>query len=106
MSNRKRTFTNAVAAVIALGTLVPAAASARFDLNPAPAPTSGPNAATQVVRESRGGFDWGDAGIGAAGGVGASLIAIVGGMGLASRRSQRRATLPLCGIWGTAISKS
>jgi len=87
MSRNTRTFRAAVTAAVAVATIAPAAASARFDLNPyVPLPTPAP--AVPVVRES-GGFDWGDAGIGAAAGVGASILAVGGSLTTKSRRSRR-----------------
>jgi hypothetical protein len=75
---------------LVLGAIVPAAASARLELNPLPArttPSSQP--AVQIVRVSApGGFDWGDAGIGAAGALGLSMVALGGGLVIAARRSR------------------
>jgi hypothetical protein len=82
---------------LALGAIVPAGASARLDLNPPQArttPSSRP--AVEIVRVSApGGFDWGDAGIGAAGALGLSMLA-VGGRGVitARRQSTRRPSSP------------
>ena len=70
---------------LALGAIVPAAASARLELNPRPARTTPSQPAVQIVRVSApGGFDWGDAGIGAAGALGLSTLAI--GSGTRDRR--------------------
>ena len=73
---------------LALGAIAPAAASARLELNPPPAGTTpSPQPAVQIVRVSApGGFDWGDAGIGAAGAFGLSMLAIGGGLVIAARR--------------------
>jgi hypothetical protein len=60
-----------------LGAIAPAAASARFELNPPQSGTTPSQPAVQIVRVSApGGFDWGDAGIGAAGALGLSTLAI------------------------------
>ena len=44
-----------------------------------------------IVRVSgaKGGFDWGDAGIGAAGALGLSLVALAGGLAVSQRRARR-----------------
>ncbi|HEY1778624.1 MAG TPA: hypothetical protein VGG41_20885 [Solirubrobacteraceae bacterium] len=42
-----------------------------------------------VEASSDGGFDWGDAGIGAAGGVGLSMILVGSGLALSDRRGRR-----------------
>jgi len=85
MSHHRRTFRTATTAALALVAIAPAAASARFDNNPVYFHPTGPAPAVRVVHAS-GGFDWGDAGIGAAGGAGVSLLAIAGAAGMASRR--------------------
>jgi hypothetical protein len=75
---------------LALGAIAPAAASARLDLNPPVATTtSSPQPAVQIVHVSApGGFDWGDAGIGAAGALGLSTLAIGGGLVIAGKQRQ------------------
>ena len=84
-----------LALTLMLGAIVPDAASARLELNPRPArttPSSQP--AVQIVRVSApGGFDWGDAGIGAAGALGLSMGALGGGLVIAARRSQTPARI-------------
>jgi hypothetical protein len=80
-----------LALTLALGAIAPAAASAGGELNhPAPTATrsSAPSAQIVLVR-APGGFHWGDAGIGAAGGLGLSLLAIGGGLGIAQRHGRR-----------------
>jgi hypothetical protein len=53
----------------------------------------GPIASTPAVivrvSSAKSGFDWGDAGIGAAGGLGLSLIALAGGLAVSQRRARR-----------------
>lgn len=91
MSPHNHQIKTTLALTLALGAIAPAAASARFDLNPPVAPTT-PSArpAVQVVRVSApGGFEWGDAGIGAAGGFGLSMLAMGGGLVVAQRRGRR-----------------
>ena len=41
------------------------------------------------VSSAKGGFDWGDAGIGAAGALGLSLAALAGGLAVSQRRARR-----------------
>jgi hypothetical protein len=79
-----------LALAVALGAIAPAPASARFELNPRSATsTPSPQPALQIVRVSTpGGFDWGDASIGAAGALGLSMVAIGGGLVIAARRSR------------------
>ena len=52
--------------------------------NPAPAPTT-----TVRVITPTGGFDWGDAGIGAAAGVALSMIGLGGALAVSQRRTRR-----------------
>ena len=64
----RRSFTAALAATLALSVMGAAPAIAQQDL---------PRARATVVRVSdHGGFDWADAGIGAAGGVALSMLAV------------------------------
>lgn len=79
-----------LALAVALGAIAPAPASARFELNPRPArSTPSPRPAVQIVRVSApGGFDWGDASIGAAGALGLSTLALGGGLVIAARQSR------------------
>jgi hypothetical protein len=49
-------------------------------------PASSRQEAAQVIRVSGRGFDWGDAGIGAAAGVGLSMLAVGGGLVIAGIR--------------------
>ena len=79
-----------LALAVALGAIAPAPASARLELNPRPArSTPSPQPAVQIVRVSApGGFDWGDASIGAAGALGLSMVALGGGLAIAASRSR------------------
>jgi hypothetical protein len=68
----------------------PSAASARFPLGESPAPQA--QRAAQVIQQpsptAQAGFQWGDAGIGAAG-----AVALVGAAGLAVGATRRRASV-------------
>ena len=87
MGLNHRLINTTLALALALGALAPAAASAQLELNPRRATTSSPQPVVEIVRVSApGGFDWGDAGIGAAGALGLSMLAIGGGLVLAARR--------------------
>ena len=79
---------------LVLGAIAPAAASARFEVNPPQSGTTPSQPAVQIVRVSTpGGFDWGDAGIGAAGALGLSMVAVGGGLVIAARRSRAPARI-------------
>jgi hypothetical protein len=52
-------------------------------------PVSSPPAVIVRVSSPRSGFDWGDAGIGVAGGLGLALIAFAGGLAVFKRRGHR-----------------
>ena len=74
----------------------PAAAQARFDLNPspgtpAPVQTVSSPAAPQPTLGDQSGFDWGDAGIGAAGTVVLLGAGAAGTVVVRRRRAQRAA---------------
>jgi hypothetical protein len=73
----------AIALVFVLGTSAPAIARPfKSKTQPTSAPT--------IVRVSAArGFEWGDAGIGAAGGFALSMIAVGGAMTLSQRRARR-----------------
>jgi hypothetical protein len=90
--NHPSKTTLALTLTLALGAIAPAAAaSARFEPDPPAASTTpSPQPAVQIVRVAApGGFDWGDAGIGAAGGFGLSMLAIGGGLVVTQRRGRR-----------------
>ena len=90
MSPHNHRIKTVLALALALGAIAPTAASARLELNPPAATTTpSPQPAVQVVRvPAPGGFDWGDASIGAAGGFGLSMLAIGGGLVIAQRRGR------------------
>jgi hypothetical protein len=80
-----RSMKTALALALAATAITPAAASARFDLNPPRVHRAAPP--VQVVDNSAGsGFDWGDAGIGAAGALGLSMLVVGGGVAIAGKR--------------------
>ncbi len=91
MSPHNRSIKTALALALAATAVTPAAASARFDLNPPPVHAAAPP--VQVVHSAAGdGFDWGDAGIGAAGALGLSMLVGGGGALVAGKRRGHRAT--------------
>jgi|tagenome__1003787_1003787.scaffolds.fasta_scaffold20802644_2 hypothetical protein len=73
-----------VAAALALCATAPAAASAKL---PPPDPPPSNHPVVVVQTSPRSGFDWGDAGIGAAGGVGLAMLA-AGGLVVVQRRGR------------------
>jgi hypothetical protein len=78
---------------LVLGVLAPHGASARLDLNPTPSTATPSQPAVQIVRVSAPeAFDWGDAGIGAAGALGLSTLAIGSALVIAARRHRRLGT--------------
>jgi hypothetical protein len=80
----------ATALTLALGAIVPATATAK-PIGPDPTGASYTIPQTPVVRiiAPASGFDWGDAGIGAAGGLALSMTAVGAGLALSQRRSRR-----------------
>jgi len=100
MSSHQHSIKSSLALALAISLIAPAAASARFDLNPAPTSTSPSSSVSAqppvVVRvTAHDGFDWTDAGIGAAGIVGLSTLAVGGGLITVRRRGNRRSTAGL-----------
>jgi hypothetical protein len=84
-----RQIKTAAALALALGTIAPAAATAR--MIPGDPPKSSSSQATPIVRviAPQTGFDWGDAGIGAAGGFALSMLGLGGALTVSQRRSHR-----------------
>ena len=72
-----------VAAAVGAATLSPVAIAS----STAPEPKPQPKPVPLVVKVDEGGFRWGDAGIGAAGGFGAALV-LAGGLALVGRRDR------------------
>lgn len=106
MTAHQHTLRTALGLVLAAGAIAPAAASAQNSTAPtnanaaarvregagfvsSPARPYGGDAAVRVVVRTSGGFDWGDAMIGAAGGVGLSMLGLATALGATSRRSRR-----------------
>jgi hypothetical protein len=82
----------ALGVVLAVSAIAPATASARFDNNPvyfhSPAISQAATTpAVRIVHVGDGGFDWGDAAIGAVAGVGLALLAATGGVVVMRRES-------------------
>lgn len=78
---------------LALGATVPMAASAK-PIGPDPAPfTAQTTPIVHITTPPASGFDWGDAGIGAAGGLAITMLG-VGGALLVSQRSPRHPHRP------------
>lgn len=96
-------MTTGIVVALALGTSAATASARPFDLNPAgsyvpagtasmqaTAPLTSPSPPTIVrVTARNGGFDWGDAGIGAAGGLALSIVGLGGGLAVSQRRTRR-----------------
>jgi hypothetical protein len=79
----------AAALTLALAAIAPAAATAR-PLPSDPPQSSSPQATPTVrVITPQTGFDWGDAGIGAAGGFALSMLGLGGALTVSQRRSHR-----------------
>lgn len=84
----------ALALALAAGAIVPASASAGMLHNGDAGPATPVRVPELIVRSAPArGFDWGDAAIGAAGGLGLSLVGIGGA--LAKQRRSRRTHRPL-----------
>jgi hypothetical protein len=84
MTPRSRRLKATFAAAIALSAGVPTISSAKL---PPPDPPPSNHPVVFVQTSPRSGFDWGDAGIGAAGGVGLAMLA-AGGLVVAQRRGR------------------
>jgi hypothetical protein len=83
-------FKTTAAAALTLSALAVPAASAKL---PAPDPIYKPSPTiVRISAPSSRGFDWGDAGIGAAGGLALAMLGIGGGLAIAQRRERRSGT--------------
>ena len=72
------------------GSYVPAGSATMYQKSASPS-----SSATSIrVSSSSGGFDWGDGGIGAAGGLAISLIAVGGAVVISERRRRPDTALP------------
>ena len=83
----------ATALALALGAILPATATAK-PVGPDPSGASYAIPQTPVVRITTpaSGFDWGDAGIGAAGGLALALLGVGGGLVISHQRPRRTRT--------------
>jgi hypothetical protein len=87
MSRHRFPVKTTLALAFALSTTFPAAASAHTDFTPRGSQQV-PITPPSVVVQTSNGFDWSDAGIGAAGGLGLSMVALGGGLVLTQRRGR------------------
>jgi hypothetical protein len=85
-----RHIKKATALALALGTTVPAAASAK-PIGPDPTPFTVQTTPIVHVTVPASGFHWGDAGIGAAGGLAITLLGVGGALVFSQRGAGRRA---------------
>jgi hypothetical protein len=91
-------ITTGLVVALALATAAAPASARTFELNTngsyvttPPPSTHADSPATIVVATAHdGGFDWGDAGIGAAGGLGLTIVAVGGALTVSQRRTRRR----------------
>ena len=83
-------FKKATALALALGAIVPATATAK-PVGPDPSGASFATPPSPVVRITTpaSGFDWGDAGIGAAGGLAIAMLGVGGGLVISHSRPRR-----------------
>lgn len=89
MIHQNHRIRTAVAVALATAAVAPAGASAMLPPDPQPQPPPpAPHPNRVVVRVSSNGFDWGDAGIGAAGIL--ALLSIAGGLTLMATTRRRR----------------
>jgi hypothetical protein len=86
----KRHLKKATALALALGAIVPATATAK-PVGPDPSGESFTIPQAPVVRviTPASGFDWGDAGIGAAGGLALAMVGVGGGLVISHNRPRR-----------------
>jgi hypothetical protein len=81
----------ATALALALGATVPAAAAARpVGADPSGASYAIPQSPVVRITTPASGFDWGDAGIGAAGGLALAMLGVGGGLLVISHQRPRR----------------
>jgi hypothetical protein len=94
MTAQSHKVKSTLAIALALGAVAPATASAK----PLPADPPGWPANTPTIElvqsTPRAGFDWGDAGIGAAAGLGLSMLAVGGSIVLVRRHGHHSRTPP------------
>jgi hypothetical protein len=104
MTRRTHRLTAAVTAAAALAASASTASAAFVNVTPGGSsvriPYTVPAAQPTAVSANAngGGFDWGDAGIGAAGGIGITMIGVGGALAASHRRTRRPHTVtPLTG---------
>ena len=78
---------------LTLGAIAPAAAAAK-PLGPDPAPFTAPTTPIVHITTPTSGFDWADAGIGAAGGLAITMLGVGGALVISQRRANHRPTAP------------
>ena len=85
----------ATALALTLGAIVPAAVAAK-PVGPDPAPFTAPTTPIVHITTPNSGFDWTDAGIGAAGGLAITMLGVGGALVLSQRRAHHphRPTAP------------
>ena len=81
----------ATALALALGAILPATASAK-PIGADPSPFTVPQTPVVRITTPAPGFDWVDAGIGAAGGLALSMIGVGGGLVISHQRPRRTRT--------------
>ena len=97
MTTTPRITTSLVALALALATAAAPASAKTFELSTngsyvtTPPPTAHADSPRTIVVATAhdGGFDWGDAGIGAAGGLGLAIAALGGALTVSQRRTRR-----------------
>jgi hypothetical protein len=94
MNRHRYPVKTTLALAIAASAAFPAAASAHTDVPPQGDKAFPVTQQVPVLQVSSNGFDWSDAGIGAAGGLGISMIALGGGLVLVHRRGHGTARGP------------
>ena len=87
--NRPLKTTAALTAAVALAAAAPAGARPIDLRTPAGAPSPTPAPTIVHLTAPSGGFDWGDAGIGAAGGVALSILGLGSALAASGRRAGR-----------------
>jgi hypothetical protein len=85
----KHHFKKAAAFALALGALLPATASAK-PIGADPTPFTAPETPVVHITVPASGFDWGDAGIGAGGGLALAMLGVGGGLVVSQRRGRAR----------------
>jgi hypothetical protein len=82
-------FKSAAAVALAVGAIAPAAATAAIPVDSGGATLTRPQSQIVHITTPASGFDWGDAGIGAAGGVALAMLGLGGGLVISNHRTRR-----------------